>query len=106
MQKTKIQRYPDIASHSSRSVGKLRNQTVYRQNSNSISTDTSGAAIQTINNILNGITESVNRLTELQYRMPDRTGSGKIHTVKVDNLPQNKISKNIPEASQAPKPPS
>ncbi|KAF5298520.1 hypothetical protein FQR65_LT00062 [Abscondita terminalis] len=41
-----------------------------RQNSNSISTDNSGAAVKTINNIFNGITDSFNRLShEKDYNL-------------------------------------
>lgn len=40
-----------------------------RQNSCAIATDTSGGAITTINNILTGITESVNRLSNLQTHL-------------------------------------
>lgn len=40
-----------------------------RQNSCAVTTDTSGGAITTINNILTGITESVNRLSNLQTHL-------------------------------------
>ncbi|KAK4872395.1 hypothetical protein RN001_014424 [Aquatica leii] len=42
-----------------------------RQNSTSIATDHTGAAVKTINNILSGITESVNRLTQYQDQSND-----------------------------------
>lgn len=49
-----------------------------RQNSNAISTDNSGAAVQTINNILNGITDSVNRLSQIHVHIEnDRPSSRK-----------------------------
>lgn len=37
-----------------------------RQSSQAVTTDSTGAAVMTINNILSGITDSVNRLSELQ----------------------------------------
>lgn len=43
-----------------------------RQNSYTISTDTTGAAVRTINNILSGITTSVNRLSELHTNIDAR----------------------------------
>lgn len=43
----------------------LQNPLPIRQNSKAIGTDTSGAAVRTIHNILNGITDSVNRLSEI-----------------------------------------
>ncbi|XP_044766479.1 uncharacterized protein LOC123322595 [Coccinella septempunctata] len=81
----------------SKSAGRLKTKQILRQNSSAIRTDTSGAAIQTINNILNGITESVNRLTELQYTAPDKTQSGHFHTVK--------LSRKTSEVERVLKPP-
>lgn len=40
-----------------------------RQKSNHIETDHTGAAVRTINNILNGITNSVNRLSEIHSQI-------------------------------------
>lgn len=40
-----------------------------RQKSNHIGTDNTGAAVRTINNILNGITNSVNRLSEIHSQL-------------------------------------
>ncbi|XP_022918653.2 uncharacterized protein [Onthophagus taurus] len=45
------------------------NVAMMKQNSQIISTDTSGAAVQTINNILNGITDSVNKLSQLHVKL-------------------------------------
>ncbi|XP_057655498.1 uncharacterized protein LOC130893420 isoform X2 [Diorhabda carinulata] len=46
-----------------------------RQNSNAIGTDHSGAAVETINTILSGITNSVNRLSEIHVKKPDSPGN-------------------------------
>lgn len=43
-----------------------------RQNSQAISSDKTGAAVKTINNILSGITESVNRLSEIDSKFEER----------------------------------
>ncbi|KAK9693231.1 hypothetical protein QE152_g34349 [Popillia japonica] len=51
--------------------------TPVRQNSTAISTDNSGAAIQTINNILNGITDSVNRLSQIHMHIENDRPSSK-----------------------------
>ncbi|XP_045463348.1 uncharacterized protein LOC123673011 [Harmonia axyridis] len=90
-------RAENTPQQTSKSAGRLRNQPIIRQNSSSIGTDTTGAAIKTINNILNGITESVNRLTELQYRIPEKGNSGRNHNVKSAKTPA--------EAERVPKPP-
>lgn len=47
---------------------------IKKQNSNAIETDTSGAAVRTINNILNGITDSVNRISELHIQVAESPG--------------------------------
>ncbi|CAH2010135.1 unnamed protein product [Acanthoscelides obtectus] len=59
-----------------------------RQNSNAIGTDTSGAAVRTINNILNGITNSVNRLSELH--------------LQISETPRTRRSSNTPDAATLP----
>ncbi|KAG5888434.1 hypothetical protein JTB14_020209 [Gonioctena quinquepunctata] len=57
---------------SSASVGSTENRVrPKRQSSNAISTDNTGAAVRTINNILNGITDSVNRLSELHVQITE-----------------------------------
>lgn len=45
-----------------------------KQNSNAIETDNTGAAVRTINNILNGITDSVNRLSVLHVQIAETPG--------------------------------
>ncbi|KAJ8931568.1 hypothetical protein NQ314_015515 [Rhamnusium bicolor] len=42
-----------------------------RQSSSAIGTDNTGAAVRTINNIINGITDSVNRLSELHVQISE-----------------------------------
>ncbi|KAJ8919992.1 hypothetical protein NQ315_006522 [Exocentrus adspersus] len=54
-----------------------------RQNSNAISTDNTGAAVRTINNILNGITDSVNRLSELHVHISETPRSRKVRSTGV-----------------------
>lgn len=51
-----------------------------RQNSNAISTDNTGAAVRTINNILNGITDSVNRLSELHVQIAETPRNRKVRS--------------------------
>nr|CAI5869193.1 unnamed protein product [Callosobruchus analis] len=66
-----------------------------RQNSNAIETDTSGAAVRTINNILNGITNSVNRLSELHLQISDtprtRRSSNTPHTTTLPTISSKTI---------------
>ncbi|VEN51473.1 unnamed protein product [Callosobruchus maculatus] len=66
-----------------------------RQNSNAIGTDTSGAAVRTINNILNGITNSVNRLSELHLQISDtprtRRSSNTPHTATLPTISSKTI---------------
>lgn len=54
-----------------------------RQNSNAIGTDNTGAAVRTINNILNGITDSVNRLSELHVQIADTPRNRKVRSTGV-----------------------
>lgn len=60
-----------------------------RQNSNAIGTDNTGAAVRTINNILNGITDSVNRLSELHVQIADTPRNKKVRSTGVS--PRNHI---------------
>nr|CAH7754425.1 unnamed protein product [Callosobruchus chinensis] len=66
-----------------------------RQNSNAIGTDTSGAAVRTINNILNGITNSVNRLSELHLQISDtprtRRSTNTPHTTTLPTISSKTI---------------
>lgn len=48
-----------------------------RQNSYSIGTDDTGAAVRTINNILTGITDSVNRLSQLHTQEKEKKSKKK-----------------------------
>lgn len=66
-------------------VTKEKNSIVYlkRQNSNAIGTDNTGAAVRTINNILNGITDSVNRLSELHVQIADTPRNRKVRSTGV-----------------------
>lgn len=59
-------------------------QLLRKQNPHSIETDNTGAAVRTINNILNGITESVNRLSELHVQVGETPGREKIPGGKSD----------------------
>ncbi|KAJ8959437.1 hypothetical protein NQ318_022129, partial [Aromia moschata] len=76
-----------------------------RQNSNAISTDNTGAAVRTINNILNGITDSVNRLSELRVQISEtpRSRVGRSTGVSPQNLSRSstevKIKKNTTDES-------
>lgn len=64
-----------------------------RQNSYAIGTDKSGAAVKTINNILSGITQSVNMLTELHMEeQKSRPSSRKKKSVRND---PSKFNTNI-----------
>ncbi|KAL1516945.1 hypothetical protein ABEB36_000772 [Hypothenemus hampei] len=66
-----------------------------RQKSNQIGTDNTGAAVQTINNILNGITNSVNRLSEIHSQMT--TPRVKMFTGAKDEATETKSTGRIPE---------
>lgn len=50
----------------------FQNPLPVRQNSKAIGTDTSGAAVRTINNILSGITDSVNRLSQISAHIDEK----------------------------------
>ncbi|XP_030747683.1 uncharacterized protein LOC115876135 [Sitophilus oryzae] len=71
----KISNVANLSNHSSTSNEEttrpisVKKSGPSRQKSNAIETDNSGAAVRTINNILNGITNSVNRLSEIHSQI-------------------------------------
>lgn len=62
-----------------------------RQTSSYISTDNTGAAVITINNILNGITESVNRLSHLHAHTFGKDANPSEPSVHRDNVRNSKL---------------
>lgn len=64
----------DVTSSSISNTSAEGKSMIKRQNSNAIETDNTGAAVRTINNILNGITNSVNRLSELHVQIGESPG--------------------------------
>ncbi|XP_023027721.2 uncharacterized protein [Leptinotarsa decemlineata] len=96
----------DDLTLSSASVPSVETKVVpVRQSSNAISTDNTGAAVRTINNILNGITDSVNRLSELHVQISETprvrvlaTGSASPHhTVEDSSTKTNPVIKESEE---------
>ncbi|XP_076263442.1 uncharacterized protein LOC143198215 isoform X2 [Rhynchophorus ferrugineus] len=68
----------------------LNKTNLNRQKSSAIETDTTGAAVKTINNILNGITNSVNRLSEIHSQMT--TPRAKMSAKETTTIPELKIN--------------
>ncbi|KAJ8967736.1 hypothetical protein NQ317_009798 [Molorchus minor] len=70
-----------------------------RQNSNAIRTDNSGASVKTINHILNGITDSVNRLSELHVQISESPRSRIVRSTEIS--PHSIIEMNIRKSQSA-----
>ncbi|XP_065161400.1 uncharacterized protein [Atheta coriaria] len=73
VEEANLKEVPLDANVRAKEIKQALKQPIMRQNSEAISTDNSGAAVLTINNILNGITNSINRLSELHTYIEPET---------------------------------